>query len=83
MMMGTVPGVTFKVEPWNPNAGAKAKLESTWFRISGIPHETRTDKRVCLVASLVGIPLEVDKINIKNGSILELELVAGTLPRCL
>jgi hypothetical protein len=29
-MMGTVPGVTFKVEPWNPNAGAKSKLESAW-----------------------------------------------------
>jgi hypothetical protein len=37
MMMGTVLGVTFKVEPWNPNIGAKSKLESSWFRITGIP----------------------------------------------
>lgn len=66
MQMGTVPGVTFKVEPWNPYAGAKAKLDAAWFRISGIPLEKRTEKRACYVASLVGIPLEVDKPNIKK-----------------
>jgi hypothetical protein len=46
--------------------GAKAKLQSAWFRISGIPTEKRTDKRACPVASLVGIPLEVDKTNLKR-----------------
>jgi hypothetical protein len=66
MMMGTVPGVTFKVEPWNPNIGAKAKLQTAWFRILGIPLEKRLEKKACLVASLVGIPLEVDKVNLKR-----------------
>jgi hypothetical protein len=66
MMMGTVPGVTFKVEPWNPNGGAKAKLETAWFRITGIPQEKRTERRVSMVASLVGLPLEVDKANLKR-----------------
>jgi hypothetical protein len=41
MMMGTVPGVTFKVEHWNPNVGAKDKMETAWFRIKGIPHEKK------------------------------------------
>jgi hypothetical protein len=31
MLMGTVSGVTFKVEPWNPHVGAKAKIEEAWF----------------------------------------------------
>jgi hypothetical protein len=66
MMMGTVPGVTFKVEPWNPNVGAKPKMETAWFRITCIPHEKRTERRVSLVASLVGLPLEVDKANLKR-----------------
>jgi hypothetical protein len=66
MMMGTVPGVTLKVEPWNPNVGTKSKLESTSFRISRTPVEKRNDKKACLVASLVGIPLEVDKGNLKR-----------------
>jgi hypothetical protein len=54
------------VEPWNPNVGTKAKLQTAWFRISEIPIEKRSDKRACLVVSLVGIPLEVDKVNLKR-----------------
>lgn len=48
MQMGTVPDVTFKVEQWNPNVGAKSMLETAWFRIFGIPLEKRTEKKVCL-----------------------------------
>jgi hypothetical protein len=66
MLMGTVPGVTFKVEPWNPHVGAKAKIEEAWFRIDGITFEKRSEKRACYVACLVGIPLEVDKVNLKK-----------------
>ena len=42
MQMGTVPDVTFKVEPWNANVGAKGKLETAWFRIFGLPMEKRS-----------------------------------------
>jgi hypothetical protein len=66
MLMGTVPGVTFKVEPCNPYVGAKAKIEYAWFMISWIPMEKRTEKRACYVASLVGLPLKVDKNNLKR-----------------
>lgn len=65
MQMGTAPDITFKVEQWNLNAGAKSKLESAWFRIFGIPIEKRTDRKVSHLASLVGLPLEVDKGNLK------------------
>jgi hypothetical protein len=47
--------------------GAKAEITSAWFRIAGIPVEKRSEKRVALVASLVGIPLEIDKNNMKRG----------------
>ncbi|CAO2203360.1 unnamed protein product [Urochloa humidicola] len=66
MKMRTVPGVTIKVDKWNPHAGAKAELSTAWFRIFNIPMETRTEAKVCLVGSLVGIPLEVDKANLKR-----------------
>jgi hypothetical protein len=71
ILMGTVLGVTFKVEPWDPYVGAKAKIESTWFRIYGNPMEKRTEKRACYVASLVGVPLEVDKNNLKKVGICQ------------
>lgn len=66
MQMGTVPDVTFKVELWNPNVGAISKLETAWFRIFGIPLEKRNDKKVSFVASLVGLPMEIDKNNLKR-----------------
>jgi hypothetical protein len=66
MEMMTVPGVKFKVDKWNPHVGAKVELASAWFKISWIPMEKRSEKRATLVASLVGIPLEVDKNNLKT-----------------
>jgi len=74
MQMGTVPDVTFKVEPWNANAGAKGKLESAWFRVFGLPIEKRSEKKVCLVASLVGLPLEVDKSNLKRWDFVRVKI---------
>lgn len=65
MEMRTVPGVKFKVEKWNPHAGAKAEIVPAWFRIFGIPVEKRSERRAVYVASLVGIPLEIDKNNLK------------------
>ena len=59
--------MTFKVEKWNPHAGAKASLEIAWFRILGIPMEKRSVQRTSCVSFLVGLPLEVDKPNLMRG----------------
>jgi len=72
--MGTVPDVTFKVEPWNANVGAKGKIEIAWFRIFGIPMEKRSNQRACMVASLVGLPLEVDKQNLKRWDFVRVKI---------
>jgi len=74
MQMGTVPYVTFKVEPWNANVGAKSKLETAWFRIFGLPMEKRSEKKTCMVASLVGLPLEVDKNNLKRWDFVRVKI---------
>lgn len=42
MEMRTVAGIEFKVEKWNHFVGAKAKIETAWFRIFGLPAEKRT-----------------------------------------
>jgi hypothetical protein len=64
MRMRTLPTVLIKVEKWNSSAGSKGPLDSAWFRIRGIPYEKRSYSNVCLVASKVGVPLEVDKTNL-------------------
>jgi hypothetical protein len=66
MEMRTVPGIKFRVDKWDPYVGAKAELQTAWFRIYGLRAERRSEKRVAFVASLVGIPLEVDKHNLKR-----------------
>ncbi|KAG2575744.1 hypothetical protein PVAP13_7KG373201 [Panicum virgatum] len=74
MQVRTVPEVFFKVEKWNSNAGAKSKIDSAWFRIFGIPMERRSVKRVSLIGSLVGIPLEVDTINLKRWEFVRVKI---------
>jgi hypothetical protein len=66
MEMRTVPGIKFKVDKWNHYVGAKVEIETAWFRIFGLPDKKRTEKRAPYVASLVGIPLEVDKNNLRR-----------------
>jgi len=63
MRTRSLPSVVFKVEKWNSASGSKGPLD-TWFRIKGIPHEKRSFSNVCMVASKVGVPLEIDKDNL-------------------
>nr|TKW37362.1 hypothetical protein SEVIR_1G042300v2 [Setaria viridis] len=66
MQMRMVPNISFKVEQWNPHAGAKAEISSAWFRIFGIPLEKKDRKEDLICWLSFGIPLEVDKINSKR-----------------
>jgi hypothetical protein len=61
MRMRFVPEVVIKVEKWNPTIGSKGPLDVAWFRISNIPFEKRSYSNVCMVASKVGLPMEVDR----------------------
>lgn len=63
MRMRSLPSVVFKVEKWNSASGSKEPLDTSWFRIKGIPREKRSFSNVCTVASKVGVPLEIDKDN--------------------
>jgi hypothetical protein len=74
MEMRTVPGVKFKVDKWNPHVGAKAEINTAWFRISGVPIEKRSEKIAALIVSLVGVPFEVDKNNLKRGDYIRVKI---------
>ena len=66
MRMRSVPTAVIRVEKWNSSAGSKGPLDSAWFRIRGIPYEKRSYSNVCLVASKVGVLLDVDKNNLSK-----------------
>uniref|UniRef100_K3ZCJ0 CCHC-type domain-containing protein n=1 Tax=Setaria italica TaxID=4555 RepID=K3ZCJ0_SETIT len=55
-----------QMRTWNPHVGAKAELSAAWFRIFGIPPGKRIERKACYIGSLVGIPLEVDRLNLKR-----------------
>jgi hypothetical protein len=63
--------------------GAKAELQTTWFRIYGLPAERRSEKRVAYVASLVGIPLEVDKHNLKRWDYVRVKIGCRDISKVL
>lgn len=62
--MGTKPSVTFKMEKWNSAIGSTGAIQSAWFRIRGIPYEKRSFSNASKVGSFVGLPLEVDTVNL-------------------
>jgi hypothetical protein len=43
-----------QIDPWNSSIGAKAKLQSAWFRVRAIPYDKRSKEIVVFVGSLVG-----------------------------
>jgi hypothetical protein len=49
-----------QIDPWNGSIGAKAQLQSGWFRVRGIPFDTRSKETVVYVGSLVGATSEID-----------------------
>lgn len=61
MRMRSMPEVVIKHEKWNPGTGSKGILDVAWFRISNIPYDKRSYSNVSMVASKVGLPLEVDR----------------------
>jgi hypothetical protein len=83
MEMRTVPGVKFKVDKWNPHVGTKAEIYTAWLIIFGIPAEKRSERRAAYAASLVGIPLEVDKNNLKRWYYVRVKIGCRDLAKVL
>jgi len=74
LRMRSMPKVVVKVEKWNPTTGSKGPLDVVWFRITNIPYEKRSYSNVCMVASKVGLPLEVDKENLNNNDYVRVKI---------
>lgn len=60
LMMNDVDAL-MKVEPWSPKIGAKAMLQTAWFRVSEIPGDQRSIRTIAKVRGLVGKVMEIDE----------------------
>jgi hypothetical protein len=74
MRMRSAPDVVIKVDKWNPSTGSKGPLDVAWFRITNIPVEKRSYANVCMVASKVGLPLEVDKDSLTKNDYVRVKI---------
>lgn len=72
--MRSLPEVVIKLEKWNSATGSKGALDVAWFRISNIPPEKRSYSNVCMVASKVGLPLEVDKDSLHKNDYVRVKI---------
>lgn len=52
------------MEKWKATTDSTGTVDTTWFRIRGIPYEKRLVQNVSKVASFVGLPEEVDVDNL-------------------
>jgi hypothetical protein len=74
MRMRSALEVVIKVEKWNPISGSKGPLDVAWFRITNIPFEKRSYSNVCMVASKVGLPLEVDRDSLHKNDYVRVKI---------
>lgn len=68
MRLRSVPDVVIKLEKWNP------ALDVAWFRITNIPFEKISYSNVCMVASKVGLPMEVGKDNLHKNDYVRVKI---------
>ena len=54
-------GAQIQMDPWSPAAEAKGVLQTSWFKVSGIPTDQRSLRTLAKVGGLVGKVLEVDE----------------------
>jgi len=82
MRMRLMPEVVIKLEKWNPAIDSKGALDVAWFRISNIPVEKWSYSNVCMVASKVGLPLEVDKDSLNKNDYVRVKIGCRDVTTC-
>ncbi|KAE8816435.1 hypothetical protein D1007_06039 [Hordeum vulgare] len=53
-------GAVIHASKWSSAVGSKGVMEVAWVKISNIPLDKRSERNLAYVASLVGVPVEID-----------------------
>lgn len=61
-------GAVIHATQWSSTIGAKGVMEVAWVRISNVPLDKRSERNLVYVASLVGVPLEIDAATLHRPS---------------
>lgn len=53
-------GAVIHATQWSSAVGSKGVMEVAWVKVSNFPFDKRSERNLAYVASLVGVPLEID-----------------------
>ncbi|KAE8767024.1 hypothetical protein D1007_61675 [Hordeum vulgare] len=53
-------GAVVSVTKWSSAVGSKGVMEVAWVKVSNVPLDKRSERNMAYVASLIGVPLEID-----------------------
>ncbi|KAE8803207.1 hypothetical protein D1007_20979 [Hordeum vulgare] len=53
-------GDVINVTKWSSAVGSKGVMEVAWVKVSNVPLDKRSERNMAYVASLLGVPLEID-----------------------
>ncbi|KAE8773366.1 hypothetical protein D1007_54373 [Hordeum vulgare] len=53
-------GAVVNVTKWSSAVGSKGVMQVAWVKISNVPLDKRSERNMAYVASLIGVPLEID-----------------------
>ncbi|KAE8795015.1 hypothetical protein D1007_30214 [Hordeum vulgare] len=53
-------GAVVNVTKWSSAVGSKGVMEVAWVKVSNVPLDKRSERNMAYVASLIGVPLEID-----------------------
>ncbi|XBI68380.1 hypothetical protein VPH35_047590 [Triticum aestivum] len=67
-------GVVIHASPWSSAMGSKGVMEVAWVRISNVPLDKRSERNLAYVASLVGVPLEIDAATLHRPTSVRVKL---------
>lgn len=67
-------GMVVRVTRWEHDDGAKGLMEKAWVKVGGIPTDKRCERNVAFVASLGGVPLEIDMATLRRPDSVRVKL---------
>uniref|UniRef100_A0A453PAE6 Uncharacterized protein n=1 Tax=Aegilops tauschii subsp. strangulata TaxID=200361 RepID=A0A453PAE6_AEGTS len=67
-------GAVIHATQWSSAVGSKGIMEVAWVRVINVPLDKRSERNIAFVASLVGVPLEIDTATLHRPASVRVKL---------
>jgi hypothetical protein len=70
-----------QIDHWNGSIRAKAELQTSWFRVRGIPYDKRSKETYAFVGSLVAATMEVDMTTLNRVDYVKMKIATKDISK--